>query len=368
MRKLTTALFILLSSISCLGQSRFQEITPGASTRNDVTRVLGQSVQSISPTLIEYTPPAGIAKVEVEYHADIVERIEIYFVRPISAQALIQKFGLSHADARRTSAEEKLVEYFGGSSLIAFTYAGADATSGVSRIGYYSSELFAKAVRGSPGARPNPVTRQGSSDSSAAGLGEMNLPDYMRPPAGSTSTTVDRAGRPSTSRDNAEASVSGETNSRKATARSSTSSGGRSSAGVSRRPEDGHTYPSRPAAIGDNDDGSPVTELVLSSAELKRFVGTYEFIQPTGLKPAEVTLIGGKLRLTVGTATHTLSPIFGDDFVVGDQGESDLFSFRAADAPGVKVYFTTAVDKLKTLYIVENQRQPKRFYIAVPKH
>jgi hypothetical protein len=93
----------------------------------------------------------------------------------------------------------------------------------------------------------------------------------------------------------------------------------------------------------------------------------YEFIQPTGAKRAEVRLVAGKLRLAMGRGTYMLAPIFGDDFVVGDQGESDMFSFRAVDEPGVKVYFTIVADKLKNLYIVENQRQPKRFSIAVPK-
>lgn len=139
--------WLALIGEACFGQSSFQEVTPGTSTRNDVARVLGQPVRTISTTLFEYNPPAGIAKVAVGYSAgsSLVERLEVYFVRPVSRPAMIKRFNLpQQADARKTDAEGKLVEYFGGSSLLALTYASADAASGVSHIGYYSPELFEK--------------------------------------------------------------------------------------------------------------------------------------------------------------------------------------------------------------------------------
>jgi len=136
----------LTSSATCFGQSSFQELTPGSSTRGDVAKVLGQPVRSISPTLVEYAPPQGIAKVEVEYRngSEIVERIEVYFIRPVSRPALVQQFDLQQVAEKKTTVDGKLVEYFGGTSLLALTYVGADAASGVSRVGYYSRELFEK--------------------------------------------------------------------------------------------------------------------------------------------------------------------------------------------------------------------------------
>ena len=143
-RAQSALVWIVLSSALCLGQSSFQEITPGSSTRTDVARVLGQPVRSISPKLIEYAPPQGIAKVEVEYRngSEIVERIEVYFVRPLSRQAVIQQFALPQVAEKKASTGSALVEYFGGASLLALTYASADATSGISRIGYYSRDVF----------------------------------------------------------------------------------------------------------------------------------------------------------------------------------------------------------------------------------
>jgi hypothetical protein len=144
-RPLTT-LIILFLCVRCLGQSAFQEITPGSSTRAQVTKVLGQPVRS-NGTVSEHRPPQGIAKVEVEYRSgsDLVDRIEVYFVRPISRQALLQQFSLPQTSDKKASAGDKLIEYFAGTSMLALTYASADTSGGISNIGYYSSELFERA-------------------------------------------------------------------------------------------------------------------------------------------------------------------------------------------------------------------------------
>lgn len=143
---LVSLFFILMSGVACVGQSSFQEITPGTSTRTDVARVFGKPLRTISATCLEFNPPEGIAKLEVEYGAgsDIVERVEVYFVRPVSRAALIKKFSLpQQAAATQKNPDDRLVEYFGGSSLIALTYASGDGSSGVSQVGYYSRQLIA---------------------------------------------------------------------------------------------------------------------------------------------------------------------------------------------------------------------------------
>src|SRR5437867_1600031 len=117
---LSITVCLLGIATGCLGQSSFQELTPGTSIRNDVDRVLGQPVQIVDATRFEYAPPAGIAKIEVQYRAGspIVERIKVYLLKPITRAALIQKFSLpQQADAIKKMTEEgKLAEYFGGSS------------------------------------------------------------------------------------------------------------------------------------------------------------------------------------------------------------------------------------------------------------
>jgi hypothetical protein len=157
---------------TCVGQTSFQGLTAGTSTRSDVARALGQPVRTISATVFEYSPPAGIAKVEVAYAAGsyLVERIEVYFLKPITRQALITKLGLSpQADAQTKNAEGKLVELFGGSSFLTLVYAAADTSSGVTRVGYYSRELFASTLAKVRGAQQNPRTRSGPSRN-ASGL------------------------------------------------------------------------------------------------------------------------------------------------------------------------------------------------------
>jgi hypothetical protein len=129
-------------------------LTPGSSTITDVARILGKPVRSISPTLVEYAPSAGIAKIEVEYRtgSPVIERIEVYLLRPVSRAALSQKFNLSQqANAQKTNGDGKLIEFFGGSPSLAFTYATADAAGGVTNIGYFSRELFAATLGISPG-------------------------------------------------------------------------------------------------------------------------------------------------------------------------------------------------------------------------
>ena len=46
-------LVLLLACAVSVGQSSFQGLTPGQSTRSDVERVLGQPVNTVSDTLIE---------------------------------------------------------------------------------------------------------------------------------------------------------------------------------------------------------------------------------------------------------------------------------------------------------------------------
>ena len=359
-----------MSCTSCFGQSSFQEITPGASKRDDVARVLGQPVRSISSSLLEYAPPAGIAKLEVEYRAgsDVVDRIEIYFDRPISRQALIQKFGLTQEDAKK-STEGKLVEYFEGASLLAFAYSSTDTGSGVSHIGYYSRKLFDSAMGKTTGARQYPGTQTSNSQSGSGpgSLGEMKLPDHMRPPPGSSSANVDRAGRGSSTGGNSTSAGSVENKRTKNRSRTSPSSDDSLQFTLATTSGGLEVQPSTKPGANSADSGNE--EVSVPASDLRKMVGVYQFIQPSGpgVKPAAVSLVAGKLRLTMSAATYTLEPILRDDFVVGDQGESDLFSFRAAGELGVKVYFTIVEDRPQHLYIVENQRQPKRFSVAVPK-
>lgn len=182
-------LFTLLSCATSFGQSSFQEITPGTSTRDDVARALGQPVRSISATLFEYNPPAGITKVEVEYAEEsaLVGRIEVYLRKPISRRALITKFELpDDADTHETDKTGNLVEYFAGSELLVLTYAAADSSSGITRVGYYSRGFFGSAVS------EKPATEEGVLDGKAISKPAPSSPPIAKYATGASGTVTVR--------------------------------------------------------------------------------------------------------------------------------------------------------------------------------
>src|ERR1700694_1306164 len=86
-RTLIMILLVVLSCAVCFGQTEFHGLTPGKSTRADVERVLGQPVNKVSETLVEYAPPSNPdparyrvkAKVYVQYRkgSSTVERIAV---------------------------------------------------------------------------------------------------------------------------------------------------------------------------------------------------------------------------------------------------------------------------------------------------
>jgi len=150
MRKtLSTMLWMTIVYGACIAQSKYKnELQPGVSTRSEAIRVLGRPMRTLSATLFEYTPPAGAEKLLVEYRrgSEVIERIESHFIDPVSRDAMIAALKLpQQADARKTNAQGKLVEYFGQDALV-LTYSSAEARSGVKVLGYYSRELFEAAA------------------------------------------------------------------------------------------------------------------------------------------------------------------------------------------------------------------------------
>lgn len=365
--------WLMLAGAATFGQTSFQGLSPGVSTRSDVARVLGPPVRTISVTHFEYNAPAGIGMVEVRYSesSSLVEQVDVHFLKPISRSALIAKFNLpQQASAQTVTEDGKRVEYFGDRALLALTYASSDTSSGASQIAYYSRDFFQNAVAritnrpGTPStSKPSEVD---SPNNSSSGRAPVNLPPEMFPP-GTHSASVDRTGRTLSSDGNSAESAS--TKRTTTTTRSEPSSNGSSSMTVSRRADGAFVIqPStKPTEVEDSDVGPVETEMSLSVAELRKLVGSYRFTQTSipGLRLASIGLLSGKLRLTMGSASHALTPLVGNDFVVGETG--DVLSFKAADKSGVKVYFLISDDKIDRLYILETLRQPKRFSIAVPQ-
>ena len=146
-------LFVLLGCAACFGQTAYDGLMPGRSTRADVERVLGQPIRRISETLLEYPPPAvwrqQVSQIFIQYRKNsfIIERIEILTLNAMDRATIIAGLRLPPQPiGRRINARGVLEEYFGAPAFFVSTYVGSESASGVARTGRYSRELFESTV------------------------------------------------------------------------------------------------------------------------------------------------------------------------------------------------------------------------------
>lgn len=165
----TVSIIFWLSVIcaACFGQTLFQGLTPGTSTRSDAARVLGQPVRDVSETMSEYTGSQNIDKIYVQYRKETptIERIQVLFHKPVDRPSVASLLGLpQQPDTTKWDSNGRLEEYFGSGKLIVLTHDGGEAGSPVSRVGYYSRELFEVALakpQGQPQTNPGGGNRAG---------------------------------------------------------------------------------------------------------------------------------------------------------------------------------------------------------------
>ncbi|MEX2272467.1 MAG: PAN domain-containing protein [Vicinamibacterales bacterium] len=163
-RTLVLVSVLLLAAAPGRAQSRFRDLTPGVSTRDEVARALGAPVRNVSKSLVEYPAPEGMARVEVEFdNAGVAQRIEVHLDPPVTRRALSASYGLSGSDARKARGG-KLVEYFAGEALVSFTYGSEAEASGVASVGHFSRRAFSAA---SGVAMPEPWGGPGGDDAGA---------------------------------------------------------------------------------------------------------------------------------------------------------------------------------------------------------
>jgi hypothetical protein len=127
-----------------------------------VERTFGQPVREISETLFQYKSDKATKKVFVQYGIEsaVIERIEATYSEAVERSDMLRALNLPpQPTASQTNSKDRLEEYFATAAVV-LTYAGAEITSGVSRVGYYSRELFesaaAKVPRGPTAANNNP--------------------------------------------------------------------------------------------------------------------------------------------------------------------------------------------------------------------
>ncbi|HXT63269.1 MAG TPA: carboxypeptidase-like regulatory domain-containing protein [Pyrinomonadaceae bacterium] len=148
-----TALIIiclLLSCVTCFGQSSYRGLTPGQSTRADVERVLGQPVNKVSATLIEYRAQPLTDKIYVQYRqgSTVVERIEVLCrLANSTCEDLIHSLNLrlpAKSDSEKVD-EEKWKFLYGAPRFIVTSGVMADVIGDslpASRLAFYSRELY----------------------------------------------------------------------------------------------------------------------------------------------------------------------------------------------------------------------------------
>ena len=141
-----SVLVVLMCGSVCFGQSSFKGLTPGQSTRAQVVRVLGQPVNKVSATLIEYRPQSLTGKIVVQYRkgSPVVERIEMLCQQEASTcDDLIKNLDLHLplTDAAKVKRQgDEWLAYFGSPLLIVMT---GDLTRRTpAQVAFYSRELY----------------------------------------------------------------------------------------------------------------------------------------------------------------------------------------------------------------------------------
>jgi len=157
---IAASLFPFLFILLCAAQTPFRGLKPGQHTRTDVERVLGQPVSQPSQTLIEYAANGGLKKIYVQYRPDsaVLEKVEVLIAQPMARDALMQQLNVKvEPVSTHVDSSGRLMEYFGPKECLVFSYETAENAGGVSRVGFYSQELFSAAI-----AVPNAETVQSS--------------------------------------------------------------------------------------------------------------------------------------------------------------------------------------------------------------
>ena len=152
-----------------LGQTSFKGLTPGKSTRADVEQVLGQPVNKVSATLVEYAPPSDPdparyrvkVRLFVQYRKDhpLVERIAVLIKGEDTDAApapFWQSFDRSYGQGWQSGLVDAKVEVKQGTRTKEVIYIGDPLFAVYSstipysydddRVEYYSRELYESAV------------------------------------------------------------------------------------------------------------------------------------------------------------------------------------------------------------------------------
>jgi Flp pilus assembly protein TadD, contains TPR repeats len=139
--------FILLPSFS-FAVTKFKEIQPGKTTKDEVSGILGEPMNEINSSTYEYlSPQTRIEKIVIEYKTaaptPVADKIDVYFSKPVARSAQAKQMNLPESPTSQgESPEGKLQEYYGSTKSLILTYKGKTTESGIKTISFLSRERF----------------------------------------------------------------------------------------------------------------------------------------------------------------------------------------------------------------------------------
>lgn len=135
--------FVLFGSAAGHAQSSYKGLTPGKSSKAEVTRLLGQPLKQLSPTLLEYRPQPLTGRIFVQYRQDspVVERIEFLCrLQDSNCEDFIKSLNLRLPEGVNSSRSDgdKTRDYYGEPFYIVTLQENEETA----RLAFYSRELF----------------------------------------------------------------------------------------------------------------------------------------------------------------------------------------------------------------------------------
>jgi hypothetical protein len=129
----------------CAAVTLLLGLEPGASTRADADRVLGQPVRTAGDE-VEYAGQGGSARIVVTMRAGgaIIDRIDVHMAPAVGRADVVAALRLPAAAEATGTAGGSLVEFYGTPHLLMLAHESASASSGIVRVGYCSAEEFAR--------------------------------------------------------------------------------------------------------------------------------------------------------------------------------------------------------------------------------
>ena len=326
---------VLFCGAASFAQSAFKGLTPGKSTKTDVQRLLGQPLREVSETLHEYKSENLSEKIFVQFgpEGSIVERIEAVYPATRDRADVIRVLRLpASPTGSQTNSRGKLEEYFATTNIV-LTYASGEASDGVSRVGYYSTDLFNSAVADVP--RTPQKNRGEVADKPVSRRPEP--PDNSRLSDSTTGTSTE---------------VSRQT--------TGIRSGTSTNPGVTARPPD-------ESVSGAKDLNS---SLVMNEELLDRMAGSYEFDgqEEPMLTKVIVDRVDGRLRWNAGSTSYFLSQSGTGQISDADgKVEKNILQFRLEGKPDVKVQFMLRRGRVEQLTYIESSPTKMLYAVGFPK-